>query len=73
MGWAGGSDLMDRIIRITQDHVPDPKTRKRMYQGFIEAFEESDWDTQDESMGKDPAFDEAVTQLHPDWFEEGER
>lgn len=68
MGWARGSDLMDEIISITQEHVPDPKVRKAMYAGFIAAFEGCDWDTVDESMGNDPAFDEAAAAMYPEDF-----
>jgi hypothetical protein len=37
---------------------------------LIEIFEDEDWDTQDECMDVDEAYDEALRLLHPDWFDE---
>ncbi len=60
MGWAGGSSLMNAIIEAVKAEVPDAAKRQRIYEPIYEAFRGEDWDTVDESMGLDPAFD-AIT------------
>jgi hypothetical protein len=72
MGWASGSELASRIIKATKKHVEDPKVRTEIYTEVIKAFEDSDWDTQDECMGEDAAFDAALKKLHPTWVIKGQ-
>jgi hypothetical protein len=67
MGWNKGSELMDRIIQAAGKHIPDAEARKMFYREVIDAFEDLDWDTENESMGQDEAFDRALRELHPDW------
>ncbi len=67
MGWASGSTLFEKIISASKKRIPDKKIRKEFYVDIIEAFEEADWDTQDECFGSDSAFDKAIKELHPDW------
>lgn len=59
MGWASGSDLFIKIIKATRASVDDWETRFTLYKDFIDAFSESDWDTQDEALEYDDAYDEA--------------
>lgn len=70
MGWASGSSLMDGIISAIKGKVPDYKTRKEIYKAIINEMESADWDTQDECMGSDKAYDAALKSLHPNWYEE---
>lgn len=72
MGWASGSSLMSEIISAIQPHMPDEGARKEVYKVLINAFEDQDWDTQDECEGEDPAYDAALEELHPEWYEEEE-
>jgi hypothetical protein len=67
MGWASGSELYTRVIGATYHTVPDLDARTTLHKMLIEAFEEHDWDTQNECLGIDPAFDYALQELHPDW------
>ena len=67
MGWASGSDVMYDIIYALQKEIDDSSKRQRIYSIIIEALEGNDWDTQTECLWIDPAFDEALFQLHPDW------
>lgn len=69
MGWARGSQVMSTIIGQLQTHMPDVEARKLVYGILIEEFEDMDWDTQGESMGEDPIFDEVMRARHPTWFE----
>lgn len=68
MGWASGSYLMNDVIRALQQEVPDDAVRERIYVRLIDAFENDDWDTQDECRGRDKAFDAALKNAHPDWY-----
>jgi hypothetical protein len=43
--------------------------RKRVYLILIQAFQGQDWDTEMENYGEDPAFDVALRELEPDWFD----
>lgn len=63
MGWSSGSELFDKIIEAVQPAVHDEAAREAIYANIIPAFEDQDWDTQDECMGKDPAFDKALKKL----------
>jgi hypothetical protein len=66
MGWSGGSELFNDIIRAVKPHVADKDVRKRIYQPIIEAFEDQDWDTQDECLGEDDAYDELYEEQYGD-------
>jgi len=63
---------MSEIIVAIKPHMPDENARKEVYKILIGVFEDDDWDTQDECEGEDPAFDAALAELHPDWYEEDE-
>jgi hypothetical protein len=66
MGWGSGSILFSDIIRAVSRAVPDKETRKRIYRPIIDAFEQDDWDTQDECLGKDIAYDELYEEVYGD-------
>lgn len=70
MGWASGSTVFSEVISAVKEHVKEKDVRKAIYIPIIEAFEEKDWDTQDECIGEDDAYDEAIMELHPRWFED---
>jgi hypothetical protein len=67
MGWASGSSVMESIIEGIRKKVVDEKQRVEIYKVIIEALEDSDWDTQNECIGNDKAYDIALKELHPDW------
>jgi hypothetical protein len=68
MGWASGSTLMDAIIGAVQKAVTDEEVRKAIYRPIYKTFREDDWDTVDECLGEDPAFDAVVRAVDPGWF-----
>lgn len=72
MGWASGSGLFGEIIDAVKPVVKAKKARVKLYKKLISAFEDHDWDSQQECEGEDPAYDQALRELHPDWFEEDE-
>ena len=72
MGWGSGSAIMGTVIEALADHVPEHGRRVRIYKKIIPEFQNYDWDTETECMGEDKAYDEALRELHPDWFEEEE-
>lgn len=57
MGWSSGSELFSEIIFSVKSEVKDNEARKRIYRHLIRAFEDQDWDTQDECCGEDDAYD----------------
>lgn len=67
MGWGSGSSLFSDIIRVVKKEVPDQTVRERIYFELISSFEDGDWDTQDECIGEDVAYDYALRRLHPEW------
>ena len=67
MGWGSGSDMMDDIIFDMKKKIKDKDIRKTIYKILIDAFENHDWDTQDDCLGSDKVFDDALKELHPDW------
>jgi hypothetical protein len=69
MGWASGSRLFNSVIEVLKNNIDDKQLREDIYIELIEAFEDCDWDTQDECMDRDPAFDSALKELHPNWYD----
>lgn len=70
MGWASGSSLFSEVISAIKPRISDVTLRKEIYKDLINAFENSDWDTQDECMGEDEAYDAALVEVHPGWYED---
>lgn len=62
MGWSSGSELFNKVIEAIKPRIPDEE-RKAIYLDLIPAFEDQDWDTQDECFDSDPMF-EAAYQEH---------
>lgn len=62
MGWASGSEIMNKIIKVVKKNVPDESVRREIYQPIYEAFTDSDWDTVDESLGLDEVFDQIAAE-----------
>lgn len=63
MGWASGSELMGAIIDAQMRACKSLLLRQRFYTRVIKAFHDHDWDTEDECLGEDPAFDKALTAI----------
>lgn len=72
MGWSGGSLLMSEVIAAIHNHVDDEDIRKEIYLEIIDAFEDKDADTLDECCDEDIAFEEAYSDLHPEYREDYE-
>lgn len=72
MGWSSGSTLMGSLIDSLQKNVKQAKKRTLVYKDMIQAFMDEDWDTIDECIGDDPAFDAALKDIDPSYFEEEE-
>jgi hypothetical protein len=72
MGWSSGSEIMNAVIDAVTENVKDKDARKKIYGPIITALEDADWDTQDESMGIDEAFDELMAEQYPDIFDDAD-
>lgn len=58
MGWSGGSEIAEPIIRAIKKCVKDETSRHYIYDRLIDAFENgADCDTLCECKGIDPVFD----------------
>lgn len=68
MGWASGSGIMSAIIRKAKKNFPDQE-RQDWYTLIIDVLTDADWDTETECLGEDTAYDAALKELHPEYFE----
>lgn len=69
MGWCSGTEVFDKICEtaLFGDFLPFDK-QVHLLIAMISAFEDRDWDCQDDSGYRDhPAFKAAMRQVHPDW------
>ena len=62
MGWASASSIMSDIIKAVKPIVPLKEDRKKIYKPIYDALVSKDWDTTDECVGKDEAYDEIYQQ-----------
>lgn len=67
MGWSSGSSTFSQIIEAVLPVVTKKEDRKKIYLPILKAFEEQDWDTQEECLGEDEAYDEVYAELYPDY------
>lgn len=65
MGWASGSEIFNKLVVSAKRNIKDEAARERFYRDAIKAFEDSDWDTQDEVRGIDAVLDKVLDELHP--------
>lgn len=67
MGWSSGSKVFSEIIQVLLETVENDETRKEIYAGLIEIFENTaDCDTLYECKGEDDAFDEVLEEYYPE-------
>ena len=69
MGWGSGATLMSRVIKGLKDEGLKDHERERVYKVLIPAMQDLDWDTEMDCLEQDHAFDAALLELHPDFFE----
>ena len=55
---------MNDIIDVIREEIKDPVLRQCLYKSVIKALEGADWDTQDECLDRDPAFDAVIAELY---------
>jgi hypothetical protein len=67
MGWSSGTELMNNIIEIIKEQVNDEIIRRTIYSHMIAVFLDQDWDTEEECLGRDKAYDVAFYELYPDY------
>lgn len=70
MGWTGGSILMNELIEAFQESfsdvdIPDESVIK-FWTKVITAFEDEDWDTQEESFQENSLWDKAYLEHNPE-------
>lgn len=50
MGWASGADIFDRVARSLINAHVDEDTKRQVLGEPIDSLQDSDWDTEDESL-----------------------
>lgn len=60
MGWASGIDIAVGVIETIRDNVRTKATRRTIYEAFYEVMKQHDWDTEYESLGIDPVWDDLM-------------
>ena len=63
MGWSEGSEIFGTIIESIKLHVSDEKIRQAIYEPIIESFFSKDWDTDNECIDEDKAFEKALKKI----------
>ena len=66
MGWSRGSQLLEEIIVVLAEAIPDPEVKESVYNELIDMFEDFDCDTINECVGEDPIFDKVYYEKYPD-------
>jgi hypothetical protein len=56
---------MSGIIGASIKHVPDEQTRTLLYRDIIDVLRAKDWDTMDECLGEDIAYDAIYNEMYP--------
>ncbi|MFP5446681.1 MAG: hypothetical protein ACLGIY_24435 [Betaproteobacteria bacterium] len=64
MGWSSASSIMDAVIESVSANVSDEAARQAIYEPIIEVLLDGDWDTEDECLGQDAAFDAALREVY---------
>ncbi len=72
MGWSGGTQIAGDMIRSIERRVPLQHTRVKIYKDLIAALESADGFDRCECIGISDAFDEALTEDDPEWFDDNE-
>lgn len=72
MGWASATGLFIEILEAVKDSGLAFEARKELYEKIYDAFVDKDWDTQDEALGIDPAFDALYKEYYLDVLEDEE-
>jgi len=63
MGWASGSDVMSGVISAVKTRVPDKEARVAIYRDIVNVLRDRDWDTMDECLGEDDAYDDIYNEM----------
>lgn len=64
MGWSGGTEILDTVVKSLRDNDSDIQTIKKL----IKVLEDHDWDVHNESeYWDDPQIRNIMRQLNPDW------
>jgi len=59
-GWKSGVKVFTDIVNAVYETVSDDNVRERLYEQFIEIFEEHDIDSLGECFGIDPILDKIL-------------
>lgn len=57
MGWASGSEIATKMIKVVSETVQDDAAKTVIYIALAESLMDQDWDTIDEVSGICPLWD----------------
>jgi hypothetical protein len=60
MGWAGGSEIGERIAKVVEKVVPNIDAKRKIYKAMLDALSENDCDTLAELKDIDPILDQLL-------------
>jgi len=60
MGWATGSDIAITVVEAVYANVRSKEARREIYELFFQALKQHDWDSEDDTVGIDPIWDEIL-------------
>jgi hypothetical protein len=70
MGWGGGTQIAGDMIRSIEGKIPLQHTRVAIYKDLIATLENADCDNLGECIGISDAFDAALKEHDPGWFDD---
>lgn len=71
MGFGSGLDIFDPVAKTILESSIEPEIKVKLLKSLIDSLEDHDWDTQEDSRYyKHPLIQQALAELHPQWFSE---
>lgn len=60
MGWSSGSEIAIPMVEKIKEVVKDEDQRRELYETLYEALTDHDWDSECDTAGIDPLWDEII-------------
>lgn len=72
MGWSSGSEVAIPMIEKIMEVVKDEDQKRQLYEALYDALTGNDWDSESDTIGIDPLWDEVIgyTDEEEDDYEE---
>lgn len=71
MGWYGGTEIFDCVIKNVLDVSDDPEVENKIIGDLYDVLRNQDWDVvQESSYFDNPRVIKIIKQKEPEWFED---